>query len=246
MGMGWILCILISLISIGAVADEPEQEIRVHLATSSPLLPIYIGKIQAQNTAFDSIYLNQLETILAYDLNYNGSTKVSPRAPEKEQILSSKDNSIAFNLSVWKNFGISYAIRWQISDRLLTVAVFNAQSGSLKTFPDVMLTGDLSQDRRQVHKLADGIHKALFNKEGVANSRILFSYQIKNPRPDGSEWLSEIWECDWDGANARQLTHEGSYSVTPVIVPHSGRFNNDRFLYVSYKMGQPKIYLGSL
>jgi TolB protein len=235
--MRWIL---IFLLSVSAVASEPEQEIRVHLATSSALLPIYMGKIQTQNTAFDAAYLNQLEAILAYDLNLNGSTKVAPRTPEKEQVLSSKDNATAFNLSVWKNFGIAYAVRWQISDRLLTASVFNCQSGSLKTFPDMMLSGDLSQDRRQIHKLADGIHKALFNKEGVANSRILFSYQAK------TEWLSEIWECDWDGANVRQLTHEGSYSVTPVIVPHSSRFNNDRFLYVSYKLGQPKIYLGSL
>jgi TolB protein len=183
---------------------------------------------------------------LAYDLNYNGSTKVSPRSPEKEQILCAKDNAAAFNPASWKNFGISYAIRWQISGRTLNLATFNSQNGSLKSFPDIALTGDLSQDRRQIHKLADGIHKALFNKEGVASSRILFAYQVKNPRSDGSEWVSEIWECDWDGANAKQLTHDRSYSVTPVIIPHNNRFNNDRFLYVSYKMGQPKIYIGSL
>ena len=232
--------------SPGALQADQSQEIRVHLPTSSPLQPIYVGKIQLQNTPFDSSYLNQIEAVLSYDLNHNGSTQVSPKSPEMEQLLLSKDNSIAFNLSMWKNFGITYTIRWQVIDRNLSLLVFNAQNGSLKSFPDITLTGNLSQDRRQIHKLSDGIHRALFNKDGVANSRILFSYQMKNPRPDGSEWVSEIWECDWDGANAKQITHDRSYNVTPVIVSHHHRFNNDHFLYVSYKMGQPKIYLGSL
>jgi TolB protein len=246
--MNWVLLFLILVIPVAAFTADIDQsgEIRVHLPTSSLLQPIYMGKIQAQNTPFDSSYLNQLESILIYDLNCNGSTKISPKSPDKEQLLASKDPSIAFNLSVWKNFGISYAIRWQVTDRVLSLAAFNPQNGSLKTFPDIALSGDLSQDRRQIHKLADAIHKVLFNSEGVANTRILFSYQTKNPRSDGSEWVSEIWECDWDGANPRQLTHDGSYSVTPVIVPHNSRYNNDHFLYVSYKMGQPKIYLGSL
>ena len=245
--MKWVLLFLISTIPIAAfTVEEQSQDIRVHLPTSSPLQPIYMGKIQAQNTPFDAAYLTELETILSYDLNHNGSTQVSPRSSEKEQLLSSKDHSTAFNLSIWKNCGISYAIRWQVTDRILALLVFNAQNGSLKSFPEIALTGNMNQDRRQIHKLADGIHRALFNKDGVANSRILFSYQVKNSRPDGSEWISEIWECDWDGANARQLTHDRSYNVTPVIMPQHQRYNNDHFLYVSYKMGQPKIYLGSL
>jgi TolB protein len=247
MNKKWLTLLFICIAPAAFPADaDQSQEIRVHLATSSPLQPIYIGKIQAHETPFDPSYLTQLEAVLAYDLNYNGSTKVSPRSPEKEQILCAKDHAIAFNPSSWKNFGIPYAIRWQVSGRLLNLFALNSQNGSLKSFQDIALTGDLSQDRRQLHKLADGIYKALFNQEGVASSRILFAYQVNHPRSDGSEWISEIWECDWDGANARQLTHDKSYSVTPVIVPHNSRFNNDHFLYVSYKMGQPKIYIGSL
>lgn len=244
----WLVLLLSAIAPLSAFAAEREesQEIRVHLSTSTPLHPIYLGKIAAQNSPFDSVYLVQLENILAYDLNYNGSTKVAPRSAEKEQLLLAKENASAFNPASWKGFGISFAVRPQISDRSLSVSVFNVQTGSLKTFTDIPLHGDLSSDRRQLHKLADSIHKALFNSDGIASGRILFAYQVKNPRPDGSQWISEIWECDWDGANTRQLTHDGSYSVTPVVVPHNSKYNNDRFLYVSYKMGQPKIYIGSL
>ncbi len=250
--MGFLKTALISVLSlafsINAFSEEVEQaaEIRVHLATSSALQPVYIGKIQAKDATFPASYLMQLEAILAYDLNYNGATKVISCTAGNEQVLSSNDTATAFNSAFWKNSGVSYAVRSQLKERSLLVSVFNASSCSLKTFAEISLTGDLNVDRRQIHKLADGIYKALFNKDGVASSKLLFAYQVKNPRSDGSEWISEIWECDWDGANARQITHDNSYSVTPVIVPHSPRFNNDRFLYVSYKMGQPKIYIGSL
>lgn len=243
-----LLYFLIFLFPIVAFTAENEQsqEIRVHLSTTNPLQPIYIGKIKAQNSSFDPSYVAQLETVLSYDFNYNGSTKIVPRAPEKEQLLLSSNNAIAFNPSAWKGFGVCYVIRCHISERMLQLTVFDSQNGSLKSFSDIPLSGDMNQDRRQIHKLADAIHKAVFGKEGVANCRILFSYQVKNPRPDGSEWTSEIWECDWDGANLKQLTHDGSYSVTPVLLPHHGRYNNEHFLYVCYKLGQPKIYLGSL
>lgn len=157
---------------------EQNQEIRVQLATSSPLQPIYIGKIQSQDASFDTSYLAQLEAVLAYDLNYNGATKVSARSPEKEQILLSKDNAAAFNPTVWKNFGIPFAIRLQMSNRMLGVSVFNSQGGSLKSFPEVFFSGDLNKDRQQLHKIADAIHKSLFNHEGIASSRILYSYQV--------------------------------------------------------------------
>ena len=137
-------------------------------------------------------------------------------------------------------------VKWTATGKTISASVLSSQSGSVKHFNEISLTGDLNQDRRQIHKLADGITKALFNCEGIANTRILYSYQIKSPKADGSEWASEIWECDWDGANTRQITREGSYCVTPVLLPHSSQYANDRFLYVSYKIGQPKIYIASL
>jgi TolB protein len=183
---------------------------------------------------------------LQYDLNYNGSTTLLPRSQDKEQLLKELDPAIAFNPKMWKSSGAPYAVKWNIEQKMLSASVYSVQSGSVKQFTDIALTGDPLQDRRQVHKLADAIHKALFHADGIASSRILFSYQIKNTHSGDKEWLSEIWECDWDGANARQLTHENSYCVTPVYLPPSHKYANDRFLYVSYKHGLPKIYIASL
>lgn len=221
------------------------QEIRVNLNTSSSLHPCYIGKIQSQNTSFSISYLNQLESILNYDFNYNGMTTVLPRAADKEKLLQNQDEKVAFNASSWKEMGLSYVLQLKLVGNTLTASCFTTQASSLKKFTSVTLNGQLHEDRIRIHKLADAIFKTLFQLEGVASSRLLFAHQTKG-KNNNQEWLSEIWECDWDGGNLKQITHENSYCVTPVFLPHSSQFNNDKFLYVSYKMGQPKIYIASL
>ena len=233
-------------LAIGAEPPAENQEIRVHLTTQTQLSPIYIGKLSSQGSALDPSYLSELDQILQHDLNYNAASQVLSRSAEKEQLLQATSPSIALNPQTWKSYGVPHVIRWEVSGKTLNLAVLTTQSGSVKHFNEIPLTGELSSDRRQIHKLADAVTKTLFNIEGIAHSRILYSYQVKNPNPDGSEWLSEIWECDWDGANARQITHEKSYCVTPILLPHSSQYTNDRFVYVSYKMGQPKIYIASL
>lgn len=234
-------------VCIGARAENLQnQEIRVNLSTTSALIPVYFGKFSGE-TSFDRNYLSQLEAVLLYDLNYNGSTKVLPFNEQKEKVLTSKDMKEAFSSSLWKSFGVAHIIKINCSGKNLDAYLFSVQTGCLKHFTDIPLTGDLSHDRRQMHKLSDAIHKTLFDKEGIASARILYAMQIKESR-EGSGWTSEIWECDWDGHNTRQITKERSYSVTPVFIPPNPKFPGagDRFLYVSYKLGQPKIFLASL
>jgi TolB protein len=93
-----------------------------------------------------------------------------------------------------------------------------------------------------MHQLSDQIFKGFFQVEGIANTRLLYSYQKKDA---AGQWISEIVECDWDGENITFLTDEGSYCINPVIIPKGGQFHKDCFLYVSYKAGQPKIFIAS-
>ncbi|MEN9343784.1 MAG: Protein TolB [Chlamydiota bacterium] len=213
------------------------QEIRVALQTEQKLSPIYMGKIQCQQGAFSSSYVTQMESILSYDFNYNGITAVVAKSSEKESLLS--DIEVAWSAPSWKKWGVSYVIRQELVGNIFKTRCFEVHTGVVRTFADIELSGQLSSDRVKLHKLSDAIYKTLFNEEGVASSRLLFAYQVKGSG-HSSGWISEIWECDWDGANPRQVTFENSYSVTPVFM------NSDQFLYVSYKLGQPKIYVGSL
>ena len=235
------LCASLCIAWISSFAEE----IRVNLNTASPLQPLYIGKIQGKNTSFSISYLNQLEGILSYDFNYNGMTVVFPRSVEKEKLLQNQEERVAFNPAAWKEMGIAYALQLTLQGNTLHASCFTTQSGSLKKFSSITLNGKLHEDRVRIHKLADAVFKTLFQTDGVASSRLLFAYQTKARNGD-KDSISEIWECDWDGGNLKQITHENSYCVTPVLLPYSSQFGNDKFLYVSYKLGQPKIYIASL
>jgi TolB protein len=233
--------ILISLMAIFSLFAE--EEIRVHLASDQQLPYLYIGQFQ-RGESFDAHYANDLESIFHFDLNYSGFVQVIPRNLEKEEILLKKEVKEAFNPQVWKALGVTHVIKAALVDKQLSLMVFSSHTGSLKHWDEIPLTGNFSQDRKQIHKTADKIIAALFESEGIAHTHILYTLQARTA--ESNTWISEIWECDWDGGNARQITHEGSYCVTPVFVPAHPAYMTDRFLYVSYKMGQPKIYIASL
>jgi TolB protein len=228
----WIAALLFLTLSA-------EEEIRVQLATESPLSPIYIGKLQTENCSFSPQHIQELEAILQFDFQYNGSTQVLPKNENREKILYNKDSKIAFRSPQWQEWGVPYVIRGFIRDKILSLTVFTVATGSIKHFNDIPLSGSLAQDRRQIHKAADSIYFALFHQQGIASTRILYSLQTKNSTSHRTN--SEIWECDWDGANAHQITRENSEAISPVYMPD----RRDRFLYVSYKIGQSKIYFAS-
>ena len=233
-----LLLFLFILTSI--TADVKHEEIRIYLSTTSSFEPIYIGKLTSDHSLGPD-YLSQLESILNFDFSYNGSTKVLPVNDPRENVLAQPTPAQRFNSATWKNWGVLHVIQGVIRNKSLSISVFSSQTSSLKQFPEVLLNGVLAKDRMQLHRLADAIYKTLYGQSGVASSRIL--YAVKQKKQD--KWISEIWSCDWDGGNPKQITREGSYSITPVFIPSSSKYANDKFMYVSYKMGQPKIFLAS-
>lgn len=238
--MKFKLVALYLLSCFSPLLSAQSEEIRVHLSTKSPLQPLYLGKLSCSDHSFAASYLTQLYSVLAFDLNYNGATRVLATHPDREAALC--NGSASFQGTAWKNWGAAFVVRGEIQNKSLIVSCFSSQTGSVKQFPPISLSGSLAQDRKTVHRLSDAIFKALFGKEGVASSKILYSVKQKK----GDRFISEIWCCDWDGANAHQVTHENSTCVTPVFIPPSSKFTNNRFLYVSYKQGQPKIFISSL
>lgn len=94
-------------------------------------------------------------------------------------------------------------------------------------------------DRSIVHQLADAFVKALFNQPGVASTRLLYTIRVNRDH-------SEVWESDYDGFNARQVTRNAKYAVTPTYLPPEPGAKPGTFFYVGYETGQPKIYVANL
>lgn len=209
------LSVLLILACLPAAAQDV-PEIRIQLATENSLAPIHVKEFQSADSSFSASYLRQLDAVFRFDMNYNGYT-----------VPVSADTRAVYTLS------------GNVKAKKLTLSIL--QGNQSKQYKDIPLSGSLDIDRRQIHKLSDLIVKNLFGREGVASSKLLFAIQAQQD----NNWISEIWQSDWDGGNLTQITKEKSYCVSPAFIPAKAGHISNRFIYVSYKLGQPKIYLAS-
>jgi TolB protein len=84
--------------------------------------------------------------------------------------------------------------------------------------------------RENAHRFADDIIETLTGNKGFANSKIAFIATRSGKK--------EVYVADYDGSNARQMTHDGVISVHPSI-SSDGRL----IAYTGYQSGYPDVYV---
>lgn len=195
-----------------------EKELIVPLATKSYLSSVSLTPLSSPQ--FNNTYLETLRDALIFDLNHNGgSCIIEGENPD-------------------------FCIELDLSEKALFALITLRRGGVTKSLGPYSFTGTLGSDRRVIHRLADDLTAIMTGKKGIASTRILYATQFPEKTEDGWVWKSDIWEADYDGHNARQITFERSYCISPVFFPVDGPYTENKFLYVNYKKGQPKIYLG--
>lgn len=234
-----LFCITLPLM---AKTDEDDEKIIVTLATESKLMPLYLAPFYKENPSLDNGYIAQLEKILQFDLNHNGMTFIVKNSKDKVILSDFSSFSDSGNGSEWKALNVYYVLKVLIKNKQISARMLSVNGNQEKSVEGIPLTGDFKQDRRQIHRLADMVHKALFASDGIANTRIIYTVKTVS----GKNSTAEIWEADYDGANTRQITHDNSLCVTPAYIPPKAGYTSGNILYVSYKSGQSKIYLASL
>lgn len=180
-------------------------------------LELYPIYISSTNTS----YGKQLEEVLKFDFAHNGKTRLADQEA-----------------------GSAYVIKPKVQNQQLKLEISETHSNTVKTIENISLTGDLKQDRKTIHQISDTIFKTLFGKEGIASSRIL--YVLKKQDPSSKKWISTLIEADYDGENGKQVAKGESSAITPIYIPQKKGFKSSHFLFVSYKTGQPKMYLGNV
>jgi TolB protein len=204
------------------------EDLEVKLATRGSLPPLYISHVQSKDPDWRSY--EELREALEFDLNAGGLCSVVPRKEALEESLSANRDQLDRNR--WKKEKIPYCVALRAHENRLEAIVFNIEKGTSKRYPSTSL------ERRSIHKLADAIQKDLFGQEGIASLKLIYTLRTENE--EGPGWLSEVWLCDADGANPRQVTQENSYCLSPSFI------KSDQFFYTSEKSGQTKIYRASL
>lgn len=192
------------------------DDLVVSLDTEKQPIPVYIKPFIDEQSGISKEEIRTLETVFCFDFENNGTTTVSTKEED-------------FSL-----FSIEIALK----GHTLNVRIFSHENHGEKKIDGLVLTGYPEKDRQLMHQLADSIHKGLFGTDGIASTRILYTLKGKN--------TSEVWESDYDGGNARQVTKNAGYAVTPVYMPPKKGSAAGSFFYVSYLSGQPKIFFASL
>lgn len=238
----WVLATVLVLTLSSLSAKSDEEQIVVKLATESQLMPLYLTAFQDSGSGFDAAYLRQLENVLNFDLNHNGMTYTVKQSPERDALSNGGSFDSLGSINEWKSLNVYYVIKVRAKDRKLDIRMLAVNSNGTRSVDGIQMTGDLSQDRRKIHQIADTIHKTLFGTDGIASTKLLYTIKRKEDKKD----VSDIYEADYDGANARQVLRGYGYCVTPCYIPPKAGFNSGSILFVSYKTGQSKIFMVSL
>ena len=88
--------------------------------------------------------------------------------------------------------------------------------------------------RKQAHAFADDIVQAITHKNGIAQTKIAFKAQ-------SSTGNGEIYVADFDGHDAKSVTHDSTIVAAPAWVP--GRL---AIYYDSYKLNNPDVWYHNL
>ncbi|OGN59699.1 MAG: hypothetical protein A3F40_04515 [Chlamydiae bacterium RIFCSPHIGHO2_12_FULL_27_8] len=217
------------------------EEIEVSLQSKSILSPLYLSNIQNIASNFEDKYLSQIYDVFFFDLNFSGYAKVINDNKKYNTQLFNFNSELAFDKNFWKNENVSFLVKIKASSSYLKIYLYDNKNDLLNE-EKIDLSGNINLDRNEIHKLSSKIIELFFNEKSIFDIKILYTLRKDITI---SKSVSEIFLCDFDGENQKQLTFDNDYHVHPVFIPKKNERSSD-FIYVSYQNGQPKIYKKSL
>jgi len=242
-----IVLLTISLqVVLGATDKESSSDIVVCLDTKSTLKPIYLISEININHTLDRQYQKNIDEILTFDFQNNGFTQITNRNIDKEKLSQQESLQNTSLANDWKKNGIRYVLKINLEQQNLTAKILDCHKKIITVFDPMALTGNISEDRRRLHKLHDNIHQSISGDFGIASKKIVYSKRIRKNPQHSNKWVSEVWECDYDGHNNRQVTNLNGYIISPSYIPAARGYQSNEIMYISYETGQPKIFSSSL
>lgn len=238
------LIVLFSSFFSAPIHSNYEPALFVKLETEQQLQPLFLTHFRRDRSEFPPEYLTKLEEVLIFDFENSERFELLTHTAERE--LLSKSDLCETGMAVrWRGMNALYVVKAGFYQKNITFSILLAGDNRLIALDPIDLTGNLSKDRQSIHRAADTIIKIVTGQPGIASTRLLYTHKYRNRA--ANQWISELWECDYDGWNNRKIDGlEGGYCVTPQYIPPKPGYLASAFFYVSYKNGQPKIYLAPL
>ena len=175
------------------------------------------------------------EQILKDSLDFTGYLKVLNPAAFLSKPAQTGIQLGQINFKDWTAIGADLLITGGIEEKenQVTLKLRLFDTFNSKLLVGKIYTGASSQIRRMIHLFCSEISHKLTGNWGVFNSKISFVSTVKGNK--------EIFTCEFDGHNPKQVTHHKSISLSP-----SWSFDGQWLAYVSYAKGKPDIYIKNL
>jgi TolB protein len=210
-----------------------------YINISNPFLnktPIAIPQFKSFNGHALEVDLGKkAEQILKDGLDFTGYLKVLDPAAFLSDPAQTGIQLGQINFKDWTGIGAELLITGGIEEKegqvTLKLRLFDAFNSKLLV--GKIYTGASSQLRRMIHLFCSEVSHKLTGNWGVFNSKISFVSTVGGHK--------EIFVCDFDGHNPRQISHHNSISLSP-----AWSFDGRWLAYVSYAKGKPDIYIKNL
>ena len=175
----------------------------------------------------DSTYMRYTTTVVQRDLDFYAdfdliqidSFFIRMYEIDEMDLLSWKRLGADFVVKLEAEFpGRNMLVRWRLFDVLHSQRIAHGNFEYNKVFW-----------REMGHDIADEIVRTLTGDRGIFRTKIVYVKKMGNAK--------ELFMADYDGANEKQLTDNGSINVSPAFAP-----DKEEVYFISYMEGHPKLF----
>jgi len=168
-------------------------------------------------------------------LAFTAYFKILDRAAFLDDLQTKGIDASHLNFDNWRDIGAELLITGGV---LLKDDVVQMEFRLFDTFKAELLLGKrykgkLGDERKIVHRFCSELVYRLTGKRGVFESKIAFVSKTSENK--------EIFICEFDGYDVRQVTHANSLTLFP-----AWSLDGLSIAYTSYKKGKPDIYIKNL
>ncbi len=208
----------------------------INISNSLIKTPVAVTDFKAFNGHIDELKDGkQARQILIDALNFTGYLKTMNPVAFLSNPADTGIKMNQINFRDWTGIGAELLITAGISESngkiTLELRLIDPFKG--KRLVGVLYTAPRSMLRTMIHKFCGEIAYKLTGKFGVFNSKLAFVSTVKGKK--------EIFTCDFDGKNIKQITRDKSICLSP-----SWSYDTNWLSYVSYKRGRPEIFIKNL
>ncbi len=234
-GYALLLAILMLLPAHNLLAqDDPVHEIYFDTLRTGDVEPTAVA---VENMTFignqyitgdDSLLMNWVTRVIRYDVDFYADFALI----EADSFYMRLYELTEMTLLGWKRLGASFAVRleaefpagnFRVRWRIFDVDNQQRIASGIEEMPK-------TQWRNLGHNIANEIVRTLTGEPGIFRTRIVYARIVEGG-------AKELFISDFDGANERQLTNNGSINLSPCFHP-----TRDEIYFISYMEGPPELY----